>query len=473
MRGMAWLSMGNAISMVLNAAMLMIAVRMVTPQQMGEYYFVVAAAMILQVVGTFGLSNASVHFVAGLVEPQKACATNFLLTVRLLTSLLFAAVILGVAHLLSSDARGEAMDAFKWYGPPLVFAALNYQSILGLAAAYKSYGSMSLCIVLCAVLRLACSWGLLSIGFGSGALLAGFAIAEFAASALLLLLIPVRKGLTLKNTISSRLWRFSVWDYAKSILGILNYRIADMVMMASIGSVGLSVYSTAQQVPDILTRMFESVRPVVLGYTSSDRLSIEKTSRILNVFLSFLVLGAFPCVVLARQIVPLLYSTKYNASAPIMQFLCLAVVFGLTGYLLSLMMLGEGRAKAALFTAIPQSVVMFASLCILVPSWGCTGAAASVVLMQATGVAAGLWIVAKQSVRAYMKLVIACIASTTPLTIVVIASPFVRSNGVFVLTGAAMLVVFVVMKAADGTFRDCVRTLIRRSDSAGMVAVGA
>lgn len=448
--GMKWLGTANCVSLGLTALMIMIAARLTSREQLGQYYFVIAVTSVLQILGAFGLPNAATHFVTKLTDGEKHCATNYLLSIRLISSFLLAVVVFCFGYLLCSIIGGETTPLVMYWVPPLLVTILNYQVVIGLAAAYKRFRHMSAAIVLIAAIRVTCSFAMLLRGFGSTALLTAFAVSQVCGYLVLLWALPLSKTIILRMPAIQGLFRFSAWDYAKSVLSVVSYRVADMVTMTLLGPATLAVYSTGQQIPDILMRMFDSTRPAILGYASGTSLSGEKLQRVFKNFFGILSLAALLLILLSREIVPLLYTEKYASSVPIMQLLCVAATLGLTAYFLSLVMLGGGRSDRAFFVVIPQSVVMLFSLIAFIPLYAHVGAAISVVLMQGTGAVAALWFICEER-RLFLRLLIPCVMDIVVLIAMMVMSLSMKSDRAFLCVGGVTFVFHIVMKVLDGT----------------------
>jgi len=446
LRGIVWSSGGNLIGMVLSAVTIMVAVRVVGKSEMGAYFLVMLVSTFVVVMGNWGLINTAIRFLSSANDPDRDNLSRYLITIRLIMALIVCSVLAGVLPLLFKLWPSNSFSAIGWYCLPVVFLIMLYQMGLAILSGYHKFGTMSVLVAVTETCRMTASIVLLYFGYGVTGLLLGLILSRIAAIVLLWRTLPLRIKLVWYHDRTKEILKFGGWLQGSCIMSVVTSRTADAILTTYLGTVALAIYSTALQIPIMTNKLFEAVRPVILGYVSSLEAQAANASvaavRLLTAFLSFVL--AF-LIVMAKAAVMLLYSSKYIESVPILQILCFWCVFGLVNHFLSLTLIGMGRVKIIFLLLIPQFLVMVICSVVLIPKYQGVGAAISLASASLLGIIIEIWAVAGRNVKLAGRLSWAFFRSALPLFILLVVMQvyepkFVASAALLVATGVILYV---------------------------------
>jgi O-antigen/teichoic acid export membrane protein len=228
--------------------------------------------------------------------------------------------------------------------------------------------------------------------------------------------LPLTLKFVFQHKYVGEILKFSGWMYGASIVSILNVRVGDSVLTSYMGTAALASYSTAMQVPSMLQKIFESIRPVILGYVSSMKLESARTAVAASRLLAgLLVIGAIILIAIAQPLMVILFSSKYQDGVPIMQALSAWMAIAIVNYYLSITLLGLGQSKRVFILSIPQFALMIAGTLLLVPFYQGIGAAAALIITAMLGNLIACWMLAEGSLDRFKALSWAHLRSIIPL----------------------------------------------------------
>lgn len=242
-------------------------------------------------------------------------------------------------------------------------------------------------------LRAILSIGGLLIGFGVGSLLWSMIISRLIGIGLAWTWMPFVFIPQFHHPQRSQIFKFGGWLYGCSLMSVAMVRTADTLLTTYLGPAALAVYSAAMQVPSALQRVFESIRPTLLGYVSSQgNAGPNPQARLIRMMSALLAVAATGLIWLSSPLMTLLYSEKYAMGVHIMQALSVWAVFTVINYLYSVILIGNGQSRAAFLLTLPQFVVMLIAATVLVPRYQGFGAALALLVTAFIGNLVGAWL---------------------------------------------------------------------------------
>ncbi len=433
LRGMIWSLSGNIIGIVASAATIIMAIRMLDKSQMGAYFLTMLVANFSIVLGDLGLINTTIRFLSRTEEKNKL--SNYVITIRLIFSVLTCLVLLILMPFLFRIWPSEEFSRIGFYCVPMVFLMMIYQLGLALFSGYQMFGNMSVFIAVTEIFRMIISLYLLYIGFGAKGLLIGMIATHLIGIFVIIYLLPFRVRVTLQHKNWREVLKFGGWIHGSSVMSVVTIRSADAILTTYLGPIALAVYSTASQIPIMMRRLFGTIKPVMLGYISSLKMEAARASvtsvRLLACFLS--AFAAF-IIVVAKPLILLLYTPKYFESIPILQILCLWSCFGMVNHFLSLTLTGMGRIKLIFLLQIPQFIMIVSTGVILIPVYKGFGASISLLLSSMLGIFLQIWAVAGKDDSLHRRLHLAFFRSVLPLMFLVIIELFFKPSLLINLT---------------------------------------
>lgn len=402
--------------MAASLATIMFAARVLEKEEIGAYFLIMVIVQFAVTLGDIGLRNASIRFLTVAEGDEIGSVTRYLLTINGLAAGLACLVLALVLPLLIKLWPSRTFPEIAWYSVPIVFLTINFQMGLAVLAGHKLFGAMSVITAAIEILRMVISLGALYLGYGASGLLLSMLLSRVVGLVLVWREMPFSWKPVIRHERIGEILKFSGWMYGASLMSVVNMRAADAVIASHMGIAALANYSTAMQVPAMLQKIFESIRPVVLGYVSSLKLDAAHASIAASRLLAgLLTIGAAILMAVADPLVVLLFSSRYQDSAPIMQALCAWMAIGIVNYYLGITLIGMGHSRKVFLLLLPQFVVMLGASILLIPLFQGIGAAVSLILTAVTGNVINCWMVANGDKKLFALLNFAFLRSVIPL----------------------------------------------------------
>ena len=409
-KGILWSSGANIVSMCASLLTIMIAARILSKDDLGAYFLVMVIVQIALVLGNVGFRNAAIRFLTHHADEDDARSTlsRYLLTINIIFSMILSITLAIVLPFLVKLWPSNSFSEVVWYSVLITFLINNRQMGLSVLAGHNLFGSMSIIITVIEIFRMGISIYLLYIGLGVSSLLISMSISNAIGLGFAWYALPISYMKPLfRHGQAKEIFYFGGWMYGASLASVINVKTAEAILTTYLGTVALATYSTAMQVPSMLQRIFESVKPVILGYVSSLQLETFQSSivtvRLLSVLLSSC---AAVLIVIAQPLMVFIFSSKYQESIPIMQLLSTWVSIGIVNYYLTIIMIGKGRTKQVFFMSIFQLITMIGSAVLLVPYYQGKGAAISLIITSVVGYFFGSWLVSERSLKIFFGLIL-------------------------------------------------------------------
>ena len=167
-------------------------------------------------------------------------------------------------------------------------------------------------------------------------------------------------------------------------------------MGPSPGPAAVAAYGVAMRLPENARYLFDSLRLVYLG-TASQHFSLSRTAKIkeaLEISVRWTAFVLFGCAMVAtvfgREIIRLLFSAEYLASAPLLPLLLASVTLFLVNCLFGSTLVAAAKPRRVLVVNVITAVLSVGISVLLIRRFGLLGAAYSTVLTQA--LSAGLYL---------------------------------------------------------------------------------
>lgn len=406
---------------------LMFATRVLSKEEIGAYFLVMVIVQFAVSLGDIGLRNAAIKFLSQAKAGEVVTVSRYLLTINGIASGLACLILALILPFLTKLWPSATFSEFAWHSIPITFLTINFQLGLAILAGHKHFRPMSSITAVVEIFRMIISLGALYFGFGASALLMCMLLSRVVGIALVWRTVPSCMRPVFRHQRAGEILKFSKWMYGASLMSVVNMRAADAVLTSHLGTIALASYSTAMQIPSMLQKIFESIRPVVMSYVSSLKLETAHasiaTSRLLA---GLLAIGAALLIALAHPLVVLIFSSRYEGSVPIMQVLTAWIAIGTVNYYISITLIGMGKSRKVFLLSIPQFFVMLISCFLLVPTYQGLGAAVSLTITALAGNVIGCWMLAGGSLGLFGTLNLAQLKSIVPLLLFLVIVLFVK-----------------------------------------------
>jgi O-antigen/teichoic acid export membrane protein len=210
------------------------------------------------------------------------------------------------------------------------------------------------------------------------------------------------------------------------------------------GTASLAIYSAAMQIPSVLQRLFESIRPALLGYISAQNATYANPQiTLIRMMTALLAVAATFLITLAKPLMTMLYSAKYETGIIIMQTLSVWAAFTIINYLYSIILIGNGHSRKAFMLTLPQLLIILATTGVLVPRYEGLGAAIALVITAFLGNIIGAWLVAGDNRSIYLALTTGFFRAAVPLLVLLIAASSMTAS-FLLLCGFACITIFLL-----------------------------
>ncbi|MCS6305166.1 MAG: oligosaccharide flippase family protein [Nitrospira sp.] len=463
----------NLAGMAASLATIMVAARLLSKDELGAFFLVMVVVQFVALFSDLGLKNTAIRALSSL-PPQSA---EFIQTARYLLTVTIAASAVGCL------ALWPVMPLLKWlwpyesfhgqlvYAAPVAFLTVALQIVTSLLVGAKELRRLSALSAGIEVLRAILSTGGLAVGWGASSLFWGMILSRIVGIGAIWAAMPELFAVTLRHPRKTDLFRFGGWLYGGSLMSVLIVRCSDLILTTYMGTVALAVYTAAMQIPTTMQRVFESIRPALLGYVAAyqDTYRGQQVEAV-RIVTALLAVATTILMTLSSSLMSLLYSDQYQAGVPIMQALSVWMTLAIVNYFYSIILIGRGEPKGAFLLTVPQLVVMLVSTLLLVPQYEGLGAAIALVITAFLGNLVGAKIVSGDDRDTWYALVANLIRAATPLALFLMIAVYVKPSffSLICLSGAtlALLIALKVVTMKDiGTLRQAL------SDMIGQVSV--
>jgi O-antigen/teichoic acid export membrane protein len=395
--GVALSAGANMAGMGASLVTIMVAARSLSKDDLGAFFLVMVVVQFVALISDFGLKNTAIKALSSL-PPQSLefiQTARYLLTVTIATSAAGCLALWSVMPLLKWLWPYESFHSQLVFAAPVAFLNAVLQIVTSLLVGAKELKRLSALSVGIEVLRAMLSTGGLVIGWGANSLFLGMILSRMVGSGTIWAAMPGLFAVTFRYPNKAHLFKFGGWLYGGSIMSVLVVRCSDLILTTYMGTVALAVYSAAMQIPTTMQRVFESVRPALLGYVAAYQDTYRgRQVEAVRIVTALLAVVTIILMTLSSSLMSLLYSDQYQDGVPIMQALSVWMTFAILNYFYSIILIGTGHPKESFLLTVPQLVIMVVSTLLLVPQYEGFGAAMALVITAFLGNIVGAKIVA-------------------------------------------------------------------------------
>jgi PST family polysaccharide transporter len=416
--GAFWAGAANWVSQGISLLIFTLLARLLAPEDFGLIAMAGVYIAFTQVFVNFGFSEALIQ--RENLE-RKHLDTAFWAGVAL--SLVMAFLTIGLAPVVAGffgedDLTGVVLALALTF--PLSGLATVQQAVLSRAFRFRELGLRKIGSTLAG--GVAGVWLALS-GYGVWSLVAQSLITALVGVMVLWGASSWRPSFAVSATALRELMPFSVNMLGIQILGFVNRRLDQLLIGYFLGATALGYYSLARRIFQVITQLL--LEPFAkLALPTFSRLQHDR-ERLTNAFYrATRVAGAVSSpaflgvILIAPDLVPVVFGEKWRASIPVLQFLCgVGILYGLTFFVVpAILALGKARAGTAI--QVVNTFGNVVAILIAIP-WGLVAVAAAFLLRAVVTMPIGLWLARKymglrlrQMVRGWLGTVggLACMA---------------------------------------------------------------
>ena len=461
---------GNLLGMAASLVTIMVAARLLSQEELGAFFLVMLVAQFTALLGDIGLKNTAIKTLSVLPETsfEFIQTSRYILTVTMATSLIACLVVSLIMPSLALLWPYQEFQSHTSYIAPIAILTTGLQLVMSLLVGAKKFKKLSMLSAGIEIFRALLSTGGLLAGLGISSLLWGMIVSRLIGIGAIWVSMPSLFAVTIRHPQSAELLKFGGWLYGCSLVSIIMVRASDAILTTYMGTAALAVYSAAMQVPSVLQRVFESIRPALLGYISAQETGSENPQiAAVRIVTALLAVAAAFLIALSKPLMTMLYSEKYEGGVTIMQALSVWAAFTIINYLFSIILIGNGQSRRAFFLTLPQLAMIIISTGLLVPLYEGFGAAIALIATAFLGNIIGARLVAGNDKSTGRMLTMVFLRAAAPLLfflfVVLYTKPsFLLLIGLTTIT-IALLIAFKVVTPKDiNTLRSAISGLAGR-----------
>jgi O-antigen/teichoic acid export membrane protein len=354
----------------------------------GTYSFVLSFTTIFQMLSFLGINELIVREIAKRKEDLSKLFSSALL-IRIISPVFFVGIIYLIV--LLADFDDDTSKALMIAGISIIAFSISYL-IEGLMVALRQSQHVAAVALGENVIKLVLSVIFLARGYGVVALMVAVLLSRLAS--ILMYAVPVRLVArelrwSLDRATTAQVFRLS-WVFALiSVFTVVYWRIDQVMLQFFKGPYDVGLYSAAFKILLVLTLFLQafmiSVFPVLSSSYRTNRAEFERISR---KALRYLVMVAAPIIagtlVLAEEIIGLVYGPGYESSANILRFLIPVLLpFFMDGVLWRVVLATDNQIVTLRITSLNMSLNVLFNL-ILIPRFSYFGAAVATLVTLTT-----------------------------------------------------------------------------------------
>jgi O-antigen/teichoic acid export membrane protein len=415
---------GNLLGMAASLVTIMVAARLLSQDELGAFFLVMLVAQFTALFGDIGLKNTAIKTLSVLpAESTEFIQTSrFLLTVTFATSLLACLAVSLLMPLLTALWPYQNFQDHTAYVAPVALLTTGLQIVMSLLVGARLFGRLSIMSAGVEILRALLSTGGLLAGLGVSSLLWGMIVSRIIGIGAVWVMMPALFALAFRHPQRAELLKFGGWQYGCSLVSVIMVRASDAILTTYLGTAALAVYSASMQVPGVLQRVFESIRPALLGYISAQPTTqVNPQIAAVRILTALLAVAATLLITLSGPLMTVLYSEKYESGVNIMQALSVWAAFTIINYLFSIILIGNGQSRKAFLLTLPQLFTIVISTSLLVPRYEGLGAAIALITTSFLGNIIGARLVAGDDKSTGHELTMVFLRAAAPLLLLLIA----------------------------------------------------
>lgn len=398
---------GVVFSMVFATVNMMILARYLPRKEYGVFILLMIVADFLSMLSAFGLNTSAPTSISAAAEEDKSKIANSIITFRLFTyGLILVVYYLGQSWflLLFGETEAAGLAAFI----PFMLATAGYRTLFrSILQGYLKFKRMAIIDLTTSALNclmiVVFIW-LLRASF-AGLVIAQLVSQGFACIAFYVA-IPGPRRLQLHRSHLAKIIRFGWPLQVNDMLTFIFRNTGGITVAGFLGPADVALLNIAGRLPGMVRSVFESFRSVYLPNLSKliadgdQRRSHELLNTSLRLVSFVTALGAVVAVIFSKEIMVILFSPKYLASAPLFVISMVALNINLVGNVLGTSLVAAKYSKGPAIANVVTTVTSISSNVSLIPTLGVIGASMSSAVAGLASNPVNVWLLRRQQIHA-------------------------------------------------------------------------
>lgn len=395
LKGSASTSVGTIASMIFQFLSVMIMTRYVSKEDFGIYVLIIVAVNFFNLLGGLGLELTMVKWIASGKEEERNYILYPVLRLRALSLIFIGALFFFTGKLLLSIYDPRLIKYIPLIVGIFIFANfrdLFYNLLQGLNR-FIHYASVN---IISAIFRFTVVLVVALLNKLNIETLIYLELLFTVVSVILQsVVIPFKKLLNKPKTSETykRIIKFSLPLYMTNMVVFFNGRVNIFIIGAYLNAASIALFDVASKIPQAMRRLLKSF--IIVYFPNLSKLFSKDDSKtavtlmgkslnVLSLVMMFVVIIAF---LFREEIVVLLFSAKYTASAMAFAVLVFNVYLRALADLMGYSFVPAGYPKVSAIVNTIGSVVSITCSILLIPIYGFIGAAYSLLIMNTISIA--------------------------------------------------------------------------------------
>lgn len=412
-KGIVFSLWGNAASIVGGLLIIAAASRFLSPVELGTYYIIFMMVNVSIAFTSIGGRNVIIKFLSGATPQARENMANILISFRVMAIVFLTVGLTLFLVFLDALFPEQSLCQLKRIILPIVLMEILNSAGMSMLAGFTMFKPFGVFHGVRGILAGLVSVLVLYLGFGLTGLLWANVFVNASVSIIIWYMLPVRYRLVWDSSEMVNIIKFSGALYLAYLMSVLSARTAEGLIVTFAGTAAVAIYGNAMRFPNLLIRLFEAVRPVLLSYFSSDR--AEQSQVPLKLASVSIALAASLLMVLAKPLTLFIFSGQYLACVPLTRLLCFWVVLSLINYFLVVHLIGAGLVMKVLWLNVIQFALVFMGHVYLIPKFGAIGAAMSITIAAIFTIPVSLFFLARRGVMHIGSLLVTSFKPVLPL----------------------------------------------------------
>jgi O-antigen/teichoic acid export membrane protein len=380
--GTAWLAAADVITMFLGLALVVASTRKFSADAYGSYLLLYLISNLLLQLTSLGFDSAIPRFLAiSETAHQKELLVNTFLTLRLIAFGLMTLIALALAPLLFKLFGVEQESTALIFVVIMFFLGGFTSTMQSILQGFMLFKQIAIWDILSSLLNLLLLFFFILLPIsGSMVLVWSYSVAYLIAGVYMFVVIPVKKYLLFEFTLVRDIIKFGFPLQLNDMLSFFYSRIDTFMIAAMLPAADIAYFAVARKIPESLSALFDSFNTVFFPwfsrlYSTNEHENAElllRNALRLATFISLCLAGMV--LLFGKDIMNLLFSSKYIVAAPVFFILMVALALNSIGSLLGRSLVAVGEVdKPAKINLVHAGIGLFLNW-LLIPVLGIVGA---------------------------------------------------------------------------------------------------
>ena len=407
-RGIFSLSVSSFIRIILSFLVTAVGARIISENDMGVFFLLLALVSLLETIGNMGLRISSTRYIAGATDQEeKRILVNNVISVRILTLVVVTILAWVCKPILLSFFPSDTLYRLYYYVPILFVLQLSESSLAYLMQGFQLYRKMAVVeivlgvvnFVFVAIFLFIFKLGLEGLIYAKGiSLLFGIIVRLF--------YIPTRISLSFNKAVVSKVFKFGLPLQVNDVLSYLIEQLDTLLVASLMDPINLAYMEIAKKIPYSLIKITSAINSVYFPHINQliGQGEKEEAEKVLNNFLRIIaattMFATFEIIIFQKDIMRIVFSEKYLPSAPGLGLFMLILSVGMLSQILDSGYLAAGYPAYVLLVNLTVASIAISGNLLMIPVLGFMGSIIARLIAEVTGNFVSFWAVRRSKLNA-------------------------------------------------------------------------